>query len=53
MNSKMNDVINTLTQELYALIEAKTVEEALYGLIAYLHNGLIILNEVLLHFDSK
>ena len=40
-------------EELNILLEAKTVEEALFGLIAYLHNGLRILNEVMAGFEDK
>ena len=53
MDLRMNEVLNKFMDELNIWLEAKTVEEALYGLIAYLHNGLVILNEVILHFESK
>ncbi len=53
MYSQMNEILNKFTEELNNLLEAETAEEALYGLIAYLHNGLKILNEVVLHFEDK
>lgn len=53
MDSQMNEILNNFTKELNILLEAKTVDEALYGLIAYLHNGLRILNEVILHLEQK
>lgn len=53
MNQQINEVLNEFAEELNILLEAKTVEEALYGLVAYLHNGLKILNEVVLRFGDK
>lgn len=50
MDSQMNEILNTLTEELNILLDAESVEEALYGMIAYLHNGLKILNEVVSRF---
>ncbi len=43
---QLNEILNKFTEELIIWLQAETVEEALYGLIAYLHNGLGILNEV-------
>ena len=53
MNQQINEVLNEFAEELNILLEAKTVEEALYGLVAYLHNGLKIQNEVVLRFGDK
>lgn len=53
MDTHMNEDLHKLTEELNILLKAKTVEEALYGLIVYLQNGLVILNEVLSHFEDK
>lgn len=53
MNSQMAEILNIFSEELNNLLEAKTVEEALYWLIAYLHNGLKILNEVVSRFEDK
>lgn len=53
VNTQMNEVLNIFTDEFNFLLEAKSVEEALYGLIAYLHNGLTILNEVISRFEDK
>lgn len=53
MDSQMVVALNMLTKELNILLDATTVEEALYGLIAYLHNGLNILNIVVSRLDDK
>ncbi len=53
MNSQTAEILSVFSEELKSLLEAETVEEALYWLIAYLHNGLRILNEVLSCFEDK
>lgn len=53
MNSQTAEILKIFTEELNGLLEAQTVEEALYWLIAYLHNGLRILNEVISRFEDK
>ncbi len=53
MNSKTAEIVNIFLEELNALLESKTVEEALYWLIAYLNNGLRILYEVISCFEDK
>lgn len=52
MSEEMREVLNTLTEELNILIDAQSVEEAFYGLIAFLHNGIRILNKVMLRFHD-
>ena len=49
----MIEVVNMLTDELNILLDAQTVEEALYGMIAYLNNGLKILYEVVTNFNDN
>lgn len=53
MNSQTTEILSIFAEELNVLLEAKTAEEVLYGLIAYLHNGLSILNEVMARFENK
>lgn len=53
MNSQIGEALNMLTKELNILLDAITVEEVLYGLIAYLHNGLVILDNVMARLGDK
>ena len=53
MTAQMIEVVNMLTDELNILLDAQTVEEALYGMIAYLNNGLKILYEVVTNFNDN
>lgn len=53
MNSQKAEILNIFSEELNGLLEAQTVEEALYWLVSYLHNGLRILSEVVSCFKDK